>query len=61
MDLTALFPQIPMVRGVTSDLQSRRIALIHKRLTSIQRDAPLSDRRQLRVSLLRFVFAYNFF
>jgi hypothetical protein len=34
-----------MVRGVTSDLQSRRISLIHRRLASVQRDAPLSERR----------------
>lgn len=29
--------QIPMVRGVTSDLQTNRIAVIHKRLASVQR------------------------
>ena len=35
--------QIPMLRGVTSDLQMRRIFLIHKRLTNVQRSAPLSS------------------
>ncbi|KAK0434277.1 cytochrome P450 [Desarmillaria tabescens] len=34
---------IPMVRGVTSDLQTRRVALIHKRLADIQRNEPLSQ------------------
>ncbi|KAK0203550.1 cytochrome P450 [Desarmillaria ectypa] len=34
---------IPMVRGVTSDLQTRRVALIHKRLAAIQRNEPLSQ------------------
>ncbi|TFK26590.1 cytochrome P450 [Coprinopsis marcescibilis] len=47
LDLTEGFKilsgAIPMVRGVTSDLQSRRIHLIHKRLANIQRNAPLSD------------------
>ncbi len=33
-----------MVRGVTSDLQTRRVALIHKRLAAIQRNEPLSQR-----------------
>lgn len=47
LDLTEGFKilsgAIPMVRGVTSDLQTRRIALIHKRLAAIQRNAPLND------------------
>lgn len=33
-----------MVRGVTSDLQTKRITLIHKRLAAVQRNAPLNDR-----------------
>jgi hypothetical protein len=33
-----------MVRGVTSDLQTRRVALIHKRLAAVQKNAPLNDR-----------------
>ncbi|KAF9051577.1 cytochrome P450 [Panaeolus papilionaceus] len=47
LDLTEGFKilsgAIPMVKGVTSDLQTRRIALIHKRLSNIQRNAPLSS------------------
>ena len=35
-----------MLRGVTSDLQMRRISLIHKRLASVQRNAPLSSCEQ---------------
>ncbi|KAG6375662.1 hypothetical protein JVT61DRAFT_3234 [Boletus reticuloceps] len=34
---------IPMVKGVTSELQTRRIALIHKRLVSLQRNAHLEQ------------------
>ncbi|KAJ7167321.1 cytochrome P450 [Mycena crocata] len=34
---------IPMVRGVTSGLQTKRIATIHKRLAAVQRNAPLSE------------------
>lgn len=33
-----------MVRGVTSDLQVKRISTIHKRLANVQKNAPLSDR-----------------
>lgn len=33
-----------MVRGVTSDLQTRRISQIHKRLGCVQRNLPLSER-----------------
>ncbi|KAJ3508053.1 hypothetical protein NLJ89_g5964 [Agrocybe chaxingu] len=47
LDLTEGFKilsgAIPMVRGVTSDLQTRRIALIHKRLANVQRNLPLSS------------------
>ncbi|KAG2008396.1 cytochrome P450 [Coprinopsis cinerea AmutBmut pab1-1] len=47
LDLTEGFKilsgAIPMVRGVTSDLQTRRIQLIHKRLANAQRNAPLSN------------------
>ncbi|KAF8884914.1 cytochrome P450 [Gymnopilus junonius] len=47
LDLTEGFKilsgAIPMVKGVTSDLQTRRIALIHKRLANVQRNAPLSS------------------
>ncbi|KAF9010183.1 cytochrome P450 [Cyathus striatus] len=47
LDLTEGFKilsgAIPMVRGVTSDLQTKRIALIHKRLANVQRNAPLSE------------------
>ncbi|PPQ75591.1 hypothetical protein CVT24_010897 [Panaeolus cyanescens] len=47
LDLTEGFKilsgAIPMVKGVTSDLQTRRIALIHKRLSNVQRNAPLSS------------------
>jgi hypothetical protein len=42
-NLTVCRAQIPIVRGVTSDLQMRRICLIHKRLTSVQRNASLSS------------------
>ncbi|KIJ99908.1 hypothetical protein K443DRAFT_155252 [Laccaria amethystina LaAM-08-1] len=46
LDLTEGFKilsgAIPMVRGVTSDLQTRRIQLIHKRLANVQRSASLS-------------------
>ncbi|KAI5990128.1 hypothetical protein EDD15DRAFT_2198146 [Pisolithus albus] len=35
-DLTEGF-KIPVVKGVTSDLQTRRVALIHKRLSAAQR------------------------
>ncbi|KAH0837817.1 cytochrome P450 [Lanmaoa asiatica] len=34
---------IPMVKGVTSDLQTRRIALIHKRLVSMQKTSHLKQ------------------
>ncbi|KAJ6543819.1 cytochrome P450 [Mycena sp. CBHHK59/15] len=34
---------IPMVSGVTSGLQTKRITLIHKRLAAVQRNAPLSE------------------
>jgi len=40
---------IPMVKGVTSDLQTRRIALIHKRLASAQRNEHI---QQLIVPIL---------
>lgn len=47
LDLTEGFKilsgAIPMVRGVTSDLQTRRIHLIHKRLANVQRNGPLSE------------------
>ncbi|KDR80096.1 hypothetical protein GALMADRAFT_92315 [Galerina marginata CBS 339.88] len=47
LDLTEGFKilsgAIPMVKGVTSDLQTRRISLIHKRLANVQRNAPLSS------------------
>ncbi|PPQ80554.1 hypothetical protein CVT25_001588 [Psilocybe cyanescens] len=47
LDLTEGFKilsgAIPMVKGVTSDLQTRRIALIHKRLANVQRNASLSS------------------
>ncbi|KAF8155617.1 cytochrome P450 [Crassisporium funariophilum] len=47
LDLTEGFKilsgAIPMVRGVTSNLQTRRIHLIHKRLAKVQRNAPLSS------------------
>ncbi|EDR08032.1 uncharacterized protein LACBIDRAFT_297641 [Laccaria bicolor S238N-H82] len=46
LDLTEGFKilsgAIPMVRGVTSDLQTKRIQLIHKRLANVQRSASLS-------------------
>ncbi|KAJ8081843.1 hypothetical protein AAF712_004751 [Marasmius tenuissimus] len=46
LDLTEGFKilsgAIPMVRGVTSDLQTKRISLIHKRLASAQRNEHLS-------------------
>ncbi|KIJ61638.1 hypothetical protein HYDPIDRAFT_96285 [Hydnomerulius pinastri MD-312] len=34
---------IPVVKGVTSDLQTRRIALIHKRLSAVQKNDHLSQ------------------
>ncbi|KAF7344522.1 Lanosterol 14-alpha demethylase [Mycena sanguinolenta] len=34
---------IPMVRGVTSGLQTKRISVIHKRLAAVQKNVPLSD------------------
>ncbi|KAJ7126062.1 cytochrome P450 [Mycena epipterygia] len=34
---------IPMVRGVTSGLQTKRISVIHKRLAAVQKNAPLSE------------------
>ncbi|KAK7047353.1 hypothetical protein VNI00_006584 [Paramarasmius palmivorus] len=47
LDLTEGFKilsgAIPMVRGVTSDLQTKRIALIHKRLASVQKNEQLSN------------------
>ncbi|KAF9467869.1 cytochrome P450 [Collybia nuda] len=47
LDLTEGFKilsgAIPMVRGVTSDLQTKRIALIHRRLAAVQRNTPLND------------------
>ncbi|KAF5379198.1 hypothetical protein D9615_005905 [Tricholomella constricta] len=47
LDLTEGFKilsgAIPMVRGVTSNLEPRRIAMIHKRLAAAQRNAPLND------------------
>ncbi|KAF8814788.1 cytochrome P450 [Phlegmacium glaucopus] len=47
LDLTEGFKilsgAIPMVRGVTSNLQMRRISLIHKRLANVQRNASLSS------------------
>ncbi|KAF9261709.1 cytochrome P450 [Marasmius fiardii PR-910] len=46
LDLTEGFKilsgAIPMVRGVTSDLQTKRVSLIHKRLASAQRNEHLS-------------------
>ncbi|KAF9066807.1 cytochrome P450 [Rhodocollybia butyracea] len=46
LDLTEGFKilsgAIPMVRGVTSDLQTRRISLIHKRLAAVQKNEQLS-------------------
>ncbi|KIK68607.1 hypothetical protein GYMLUDRAFT_153403 [Collybiopsis luxurians FD-317 M1] len=45
LDLTEGFKilsgAIPMVRGVTSDLQTRRVSLIHKRLAAVQRNEQL--------------------
>ncbi|KAF7316374.1 Cytochrome P450 [Mycena indigotica] len=35
--------QIPMVRGVTSGIHTKRIATIHKRLASVQRNASLTE------------------
>ncbi|RDB29921.1 Lanosterol 14-alpha demethylase [Hypsizygus marmoreus] len=47
LDLTEGFKilsgAIPMVRGVTSDLQTKRISQIHKRLALVQRNSSLSD------------------
>ncbi|KAG6811405.1 hypothetical protein H0H92_007598 [Tricholoma furcatifolium] len=47
LDLTEGFKilsgAIPMVRGVTSNLEPRRIAMIHKRLGAVQHSAPLND------------------
>ncbi|KAJ7598870.1 cytochrome P450 [Mycena floridula] len=47
LDLTEGFKilsgAIPMVPGVTSDLQTKRIALIHKRLAGVQRNESLSE------------------
>jgi sterol 14-demethylase len=43
--LTLFSSQIPMVRGVTSDLQTRRIQQIHKRLANVQRNGPLNERK----------------
>ena len=40
-----------MVPGVTSDLQMRRISLIHKRLAAIQKSAPLSQSKRCRFLL----------
>lgn len=37
-----------MVKGVTADLQTRRIALIHKRLATVQKNEPLTDRESFR-------------
>ncbi|KAH7886943.1 cytochrome P450 [Phlebopus sp. FC_14] len=34
---------IPVVKGVTSDLQSRRVTLIHKRLSAVQKNEHLSQ------------------
>ncbi|KAJ7634750.1 cytochrome P450 [Roridomyces roridus] len=34
---------IPMVRGVTSGLQTKRISTIHRRLAAVQKNAPLSE------------------
>ncbi|KAJ4000129.1 cytochrome P450 [Lentinula boryana] len=46
LDLTEGFKilsgAIPMVRGVTSDLQTKRISLIHKRLAAVQKNEQLS-------------------
>ncbi|PFH49347.1 hypothetical protein AMATHDRAFT_76242 [Amanita thiersii Skay4041] len=46
LDLTEGFKilsgAIPMVKGITSDLQTKRISLIHKRLAAVQRHASLS-------------------
>jgi sterol 14-demethylase len=36
---------------VTSDLQTRRVALIHKRLAAVQKNAPLNDREVLATAL----------
>lgn len=44
-----------MVRGVTSDLQTKRVALIHKRLAAAQRNAPLNDRAYDTPKLFRFL------
>lgn len=33
-----------MVKGVTSELQTRRVALIHKRLVSLQKNDHLEQR-----------------
>lgn len=42
--LTSLASQIPMMPGVTSNLEARRIALIHKRLVSAQTTERLARR-----------------
>jgi hypothetical protein len=46
LDLTEGFKilsgALPMVRGVTSDLQTKRISLIHKRLAAVQKNEHLS-------------------
>ncbi|KAF8629735.1 hypothetical protein AX15_003294 [Amanita polypyramis BW_CC] len=47
LDLTEGFKilsgAIPLVKGITSDLQAKRVTLIHKRLAAVQRHAPLSN------------------
>jgi hypothetical protein len=42
--LRFFFFQIPMVRGVTSDLHGRTIARIYRRLAMVQTEASLSNR-----------------
>jgi hypothetical protein len=44
-----------MVPGVTSDLQTKRIALIHKRLAAVQREESLSNCTFLSVFFLNLL------
>ena len=44
MPLITAAPQIPMIRGVTSDLHGKTIAHIYRRLAMVQTQASLSNR-----------------
>jgi sterol 14-demethylase len=44
-----------MIRGVTSDLQIKKISLIHKRLAAVQKSAPLGDRESYFLLALQYV------